>query len=64
MQTGPECGSRKPKELVEGPEEFDWVPWLIVSLATCGFGLVFFYKFQKRQVYAYCDRCGLEFAPR
>ena len=63
MQRCPDCGSRKPKELVEGEKQFDAITWLIVSVVTCGFGLILFPMFMKRSLVAYCHECDYTFRP-
>lgn len=64
MDRCPECGSRKPKELVEGPKRFHLVVYLIFGLCTCGFGLLFFPLFSKRYLQAWCPECETTFDPR
>jgi hypothetical protein len=57
----PHCGSRKPKELVEGPFRFNTGLYFCISLFTCGLGLVLFPFLFQRNLEAYCSRCDDSF---
>lgn len=63
MQRCPDCGSRKPKELVEGGKELDVAKYLVVTIFTCGFGLILFPLCMKRSLMAYCHECDYTFHP-
>ena len=63
MDPCPYCGSRRPKELVEGPKRFRGCLYLAVSLLTCGLGLLFFPFFYTQHVEAWCSECEKTFHP-
>ena len=63
IQRCPHCGSRKPKELVEGPKRLNVVAYLLFGFLTCGLGLLAFPVFNKRSLEAYCEECEGTFHP-
>lgn len=63
VQDCPRCGSRRPKELVEGPKRLNAFAYLLFAFCTCGFGLLAFPIFNKRHLEAYCQKCGHTFNP-
>lgn len=66
LEKCPACGSKKPKELVEGKSQPISIPALIVvlviALFTCGLGLLLLPLIKPpREVVAYCADCDHSF---
>ena len=59
----PKCGSRKPKDLVEGPAKFHGCMYLFVCLMTLGLAIPFIILFRDRPLMAYCHKCDSYFPP-
>lgn len=62
MKRCPHCGSRRPKELVEGPRRFRFGLYLTVGIITCGLGLLLPFLFFEEALEAYCDECEESFS--
>lgn len=57
----PNCGSRRPKQLVEGPQRLNGCSYLLAIGLTCGLALPFFFLFVSRGLQAWCDECDTAF---
>lgn len=63
MKRCPFCGSRRPKENVEGPKRLNLVGYIGFTICTCGLGIVTLPLFRNRYLEAYCEDCGRTFTP-
>ena len=52
----PECGDRKPKEVLES-KKHDTATWLLFTVLSCGLGLLAYSCFYRKTYEAYCERC-------
>jgi len=52
----PECGDRRPKEVLES-KKHDTATWLLFTVLSCGLGLLAYPVFFRTHREAYCERC-------
>lgn len=61
MERCPNCGDKRPKELVEGAKRVNWVAFGILFCCTLGLGLVLVPLWYKGHLEAYCEECEQTF---